>query len=122
MANSYDNRSDSLFSDEEPSSETGTSPMIPATQRPMESEVEEGNSPCDTPYRPLNATGTRQRLPLRKRPLISDGDSSDEEPEASDGKEGLQEIKGLLQLLFKKVEKNERVLTELQGTQRMRFV
>ena len=103
MENSDANFSNNLFSDEEPadiSTDRNRSPMTARTQRPMDSDLVEGNS-SDTLFRPLNASGTQQQVSSRKRVLTSEVDSSDEDG-ISHENEGLQEIKGLLQLFFKK--------------------
>lgn len=82
-----------------------------------DSESETESSSIFTPSRPLTCLSMKRRSTVQRRPSVSssDGDSDNLENEPSVVKGDLREIKTMLKLLFNKVEKNERTLSELQN-------
>ena len=123
--------SDCLFSDEEPAriqaDASSRDVLIPSTQR-NDSHSTESTSSAN-PSRPLVLVGTRKRMFSGNRAMdtTTDSESSDvDDGRLTDdrcGRGGIREIKNMLQLLFEKVEKNDRALTKLQNNmQPARFV
>ena len=126
--------SDCPFSDGEPAcvpADASSPDVLIPTQRNDSHSTESTSSA--TPSRPLVfAIGeTRKRMfsGNRSRAIdtIMDSESSDaDEGVPTDdryGRGGIREIKNMLQLLFEKVEKNDRALTKLQNSiQTERFV
>lgn len=100
------------------------SPMANGDGIDVDSSESSSDAAAITPVRPPgNYSSKRKRRIRHLADSSSDEDLEDSEDVNSSvtltGKEELQEIKGILKQLFKKVEKNSRKLTELQSA---RFV
>ena len=94
---------------------------VTATKEQSE-EPDTGSSTIFSPRSPLACLSMRRRVLARRRLSDSEGDSdNNHEDEPAQGRD-LREIKMMLKQLCEKVDKNERVLADLQNKQSLRFV